>query len=231
MSGHRRLRHSEMFPLLNKEGINDLELFQIWLNLPKANKMVEPYFTMLWSEAMPKLVLEDSNGLKTTVDVIAGSIDSTEPLPPPPDSWAADSDNHVAIWTIKMDAGAKWSLPAAVSGLNRNIYFYQGAKMKMDGSEVEVQHYAELHSDKEILLENGDEEGFMLLLQGRPIDEPVAHHGPFVMNTREELQQAFADYHRTSFGGWPWPEHDHVHSRDKGRFAKHADGHEELKDE
>ena len=225
------VQHSEMFPLLNKEQVNDLELFQIWLNLPKANKMVDPYFTMLWSESIPEVVLKDSDGNKITINAIAGQIEDAQPLPPPPDSWAADPDNHVAIWTIKMDAGAKWSLPAAVSGLNRNLYFYQGTKMKMDGSEVEVQHYAELHSDKEILLENGDEEGFMLLLQGRPINEPVAHHGPFVMNTREELQQAFADYHRTSFGGWPWPKHDHVHPRDKGRFAKHADGHEELKDE
>ena len=222
------VQHSEMFPLLNKEQANDLELFQIWLNLPKANKMVEPYFTMLWSESIPEVVLTDSSGNKTTINIIAGIIDDAQSLPPPPDSWAADPDNHVAIWTIKMDAGAKWLLPAAVGGLNRNVYFYQGTKMKMDGSELKVQHSADLQSDKEILLENGDEEGFILLLQGRPINEPVAHHGPFVMNTHEELQQAFADYHRTSFGGWPWPKHDHVHPRDKGRFAKHADGHEEV---
>jgi quercetin 2,3-dioxygenase len=225
------VQHSEMFPLLNKERANDLELFQIWLNLPKANKMVDPYFTMLWSEAIPEVVLSDSDGNKITINVIAGSIDDAKPLPPPPDSWAADPDNHLAIWTIKMDAGAKWSLPAAVSGLNRKLYFYQGSKMKMDGSKVDVQHGVALQSDKELLLENGDEESSMLLLQGRPINEPVAHHGPFVMNTQKELQQAFTDYHRTSFGGWPWPKHDHVHPRDKGRFAKHANGHEEIKEE
>ena len=56
--------------------------------------------------------------------------------------------------------------------------------------------------------------------QGRPIAEPVAQHGPFVMNTQAEIQQAFADYRRTEFGGWPWPDNAVVFPREKGRFAK-----------
>ena len=64
----------------------------------------------------------------------------------------------------------------------------------------------------------------LLMLQGRPIGEPVAQYGPFVMNTDAEIQQAFADYRRTEFGGWPWGVPDPVHPRESGRFAKHADG-------
>ena len=61
-------------------------------------------------------------------------------------------------------------------------------------------------------------------MQGRPIGEPVAQYGPFVMNTRAELEQAFNDFRRTQFGGWPFPANDPVHSRERGRFALHADG-------
>jgi hypothetical protein len=75
------------------------------------------------------------------------------------------------------------------------------------------------------MLENrGAEWAEVLLLQGRPIGEPVARHGPFVMNTRHEIEQAYADYRATGFGGWPWRRDDPVHPRAEGRFALHAGG-------
>jgi len=66
-----------------------------------------------------------------------------------------------------------------------------------------------------------------LVLQGVPIGEPVAQHGPFVMNTQTEIQQAFADYRQTEFGGWPWPKDAMVFPREKGRFSL-LDGKEEY---
>jgi redox-sensitive bicupin YhaK (pirin superfamily) len=229
LTAGKGVQHSEMFPLLRPDQDNPLELIQIWLNLPRANKMVEPYFTMFWREATPKVRLADAHGRSIVIDVIAGPLADAAPLPPPPHSWAADAENHVAIWTIRMDAQASWCLPAAASGLNRILYFYQGNTMRMDGMAIKPLHGVELHSDKNVLLENDDQDAFLLLLEGRPINEPVAHHGPFVMNTRDELQRAFMDYRQTEFGGWPWPAHDQVHPRDKGRFAKHADGQVEVR--
>ncbi|HYH99917.1 pirin-like C-terminal cupin domain-containing protein, partial [Hyalangium sp.] len=82
----------------------------------------------------------------------------------------------------------------------------------------------------DVELTNGATEGDMLLLQGRPIGERVAQYGPFVMNTQAEIQQAFADYQRTEFGGWPFSSHDPIHPREQGRFARHADGHVEQID-
>lgn len=229
LTSGKGVQHSEMFPLLNQDKDNSFELFQIWLNLPQANKMVDPYFTMLWQESIPTHVERDSDGRKTEIDIIAGAHADSQPLPPPPNSWAADPDNHVAIWTIKMEPGAKWSLSAIQAGINRTLFFYRGSTMDIAGNSIEAKHGVELHSDIEVLLENANEDAYLLLLQGRPINEPVAHYGPFVMNTRDELQQAFIDYQETQFGGWPWPDHDQVFPRTRGRFARHADGSEEEK--
>jgi hypothetical protein len=74
------------------------------------------------------------------------------------------------------------------------------------------------------VIKAGAEPVSILVLQGKPIAEQVIQYGPFVMNTKEEIQQAFEDYHQTQFGGWPWSRYDQVHDRSKGRFAKHADG-------
>ena len=62
------------------------------------------------------------------------------------------------------------------------------------------------------------------MLQGRPIGEPVARYGPFVMNTEPEIEQAFADYRETQFGGWPWPPTSRSTRHATGRFARHPDG-------
>jgi hypothetical protein len=84
-----------------------------------------------------------------------------------------------------------------------------------------------LRPDADVLIENGGDQAELLLLQGRPIAEPVAHHGPFVMNSVDQLRQAFSDYQRTGFGGWPWSSDGPVHDRGEGRFAIHADGRRE----
>ena len=110
----RGIVHSEMFPLLKADEENPLELFQIWLNLPQRNKMAEPHFTMLWNEQVPRRVLADTDGRKTEVAVIAGRFGEVDALAPPPDSWAAQSEGDVAIWTLRMEPEAGFSLPPAV---------------------------------------------------------------------------------------------------------------------
>jgi redox-sensitive bicupin YhaK (pirin superfamily) len=229
MTAGKGVQHSEMFPLIYEDKENPMELFQIWLNLPKKNKMVEPHFKMLWSETIPHYQHSDNQGAKTTVEVIAGKLGDKKAPAPPPDSWAADPANEVAVWNIKMEPGAQWLLPKTAAGVNRTIYFYQGETLKAGNQILSSYQCANIHPEAEMVLQNGSSEAKILLLQGKPINEHVIQYGPFVMNTKEEIHQAFDDYHKTQFGGWPWPRYDQVHPRSKGRFALHADGKEETK--
>ena len=218
--------HSEMFPLLDPDGPNTLELFQIWLNLPGKDKLVPPYFTMFWDRDVPRRVFEDDGGRKTEVTIVAGALDGTEPLPPPPNSWAARPEADLAIWAIRLEPGASWVVPpAAGAGTVRALNFFSGSSLRVADRLIGEPSAVQVQADQPVPIEAVGGPADILLLQGRPIGEPVAQHGPFVMNTRDELQQAFQDYQRTQFGGWPWPERAPVHGgRDAGRFARHADG-------
>ena len=220
------IQHAEMFPLIRNDADNPLELFQIWLNLPPESKMVPAYFRMLWSEEIP--TVEPAPGV--VVDVIAGRLDGHEAPSAPPDSWASNPQGDMAIWLIRIDADAQWDMPAAAPGLNRMLHFFEGTSVDVAGTDVSSGSGIRVRSDAEVSIRNTGEPAEFLMLQGRPIGAPVFQMGPFVMNTPEELQQAFDDYRRTGFGGWPWTSADPVHLRTDGRFALHADGSVEHRD-
>ncbi len=229
MTAGKGVQHCEMFPLLSKEKENPLELFQIWLNLPKAKKFAEPYFAMLWSDTIPTFTATDEKGKTTQVRVIAGKIGNIKAPDPAPNSWAADTNNEVAIWTMTLEPGAQWKLPSASTFVNRSLYFYDGTSIQIAEKNFTSHQAIELLADQEVVLKNGNTVSHLLLLQGRPINEPVVQHGPFVMNTQAEIQQAMAEYRQTEFGGWPWSSSEHVHPREKSRFAKYPDGVEEVR--
>lgn len=229
MTAGKGVQHSEMFPLIHEDKANPLEIFQIWLNLPAKDKMVEPHFKMLWKEDVPIISETDAEGRTTEVQLVAGTLNERSALPPTPNSWAANTENEVMVLTVTMEPNAEWTLPAAGEGLSRGLYFYKGEALDLESTTVPVDHSVAIQSDVSLTIRNGSETGYMLILQGRPIGEPVAKYGPFVMNTPEEIRQAMKDYGRTEFGGWPWPNREQVHDRNKGRFALHADGTEEIK--
>jgi hypothetical protein len=216
--------HSEMFPLVHEEEPNPLDLFQIWLNLPARDKMVAPHFSMLWREVIPRLTVTDEAGRTSEVTVIAGAFGDVAPLASPPASFASRPESDVAIWTVKIPAGANLTLPAAQPGTNRMLYVFRGQGARVGGEAIAIRHGVELRPDAEVPLENGAADGELLVLQGRPIGDPVVQHGPFVMNTPGEIQQAFRDYQRTRFGGWPFSSQAPAHPAAAGRFARHADG-------
>ena len=229
MTAGSGLQHAEMFPLLNRDKPNPAELFQVWLNLPASRKFTAPIYRMLWAEDIPVLTATDLSGKTVEIRIIAGHLNGMNALEPAPGSWAADAENEVALWLVKMEPGAEWTLPASRGKVSRMLYHYEGSGLLAAGESVPGYHCCRLVHDQAITIKNGNTEGRFLLLQGKPIGEPVVQYGPFVMNSEEEIQQAFRDYRATRFGGWPWDRSDPVHGPELRRFAKFADGSEEMK--
>ena len=209
--------HGEMFPLRRADGPNTLQLFQIWLNLPAKDKMVEPAFVMHWSEDVKKKTYD---GVEVTI--WTGEYDGVNALKPTPNSWAANPENDVGVYLLRIQPGASFTLNPAKGGTstNRSLYFVEGASVEVCGQLLDQKAVLDVDASRDVpLTNNSDVEIIVLVLQGKPIGEPVAQHGPFVMNSRQEIEQAFADYRSTRFGGWPWDDDAVVFPREKGRFA------------
>ena len=224
MTAGAGIQHSEMFPLLDQKGKNTLELMQIWINLPKKSKLTPAGYKMFWSEEIPRVI---KNNGKIVVDVIAGEFEGQKPVSPPEASWAADPKNHVALWMIEMEPEQSLSIPSTNSGVNRVVYFYEGDRIDLSGNSIEGHQGVIVNPEEEFVLKSGTTKSKILILQGQPINEPVFQHGPFVMNTRDEIVEAIQEYQRTQFGGWPWDRDDMVHGDKKERFGRQADGSEE----
>ena len=226
--------HAEMFPLLNKESANATELFQIWINLPADDKMVPPHFSMLWDHEIPKHTLLDDTGRPVDVTVVAGQVvPGHQAPPPPPHSYASRADADVHIWHAGLAEGARWDLPVAGHADTRRVIYVFGGVVRIGDTEVESGHAAVVRADVPVTIADDTPGGSLtddghsaevLVLGGRPIGEPVVQYGPFVMNTKAEIQKAYHDYAETHFGGWPWPANDPNHGHDLRRFARHADG-------
>ncbi len=229
MTAGSGIQHAEMFPLLDRDGPNTAELFQIWINLPAADKMVEPHFTMLWDHDIPRHVETDADGRTAQITVIAGELAGLVPPSPPPHSWASRPEADVALWHVVLEPGATWTMPAAkADDTVRVLYVFDGDGVQVrnslgEGDVVAGTSGAVVDSQQVVTL-TAEGHVELLVMQGRPIGEPVAQEGPFVMNTRAEIAEAFSDYRRTQFGGWPWDRNDPTHGATTGRFARHADG-------
>ena len=218
------INHSEMFPLFNQSGNNKLDFFQIWLNLPSYNKRVNPNFEIFWKDEIPK-VDSNSNGNKNAeVELIAGNYLGFSAPIAPKNSWANDKKNDVAVWTIRLDEKGEFNIPNTKSGANRNLYILKGSNIKVDNQKISRSAMVILDSSKNTTIKNFGSKTKLLLLQGVPINEPVVKYGPFVMNSKSEIEQAFYDYKKTEFGGWKWGDSDPVHGFQKEKFAKLING-------
>lgn len=226
MSGGAGVQHSEMFPLLHQDKENTTELFQIWLNLPKKNKMTAPDFKMLWAHKIPKIQLNP----KVDVSLISGEYAGEKYHEAPVTSWARDPQNEVNVLLVKMQPLAEFSLPAAKTKTNRTLYFFEGKNIAVNESAVLEKSALFLDSSYDLQVKSHECAVEFLILEAKPIGEPVVQHGPFVMNSREEIIQTFNDYQKNQFGGWNWSRPDMIHGPKIERFAKHPDGRMEKPD-
>ncbi|HET7776089.1 MAG TPA: pirin family protein [Azospira sp.] len=178
------LIHSELPE--QEEGL--MEGFQLWLNLPAKNKMVAPYYRDIPPEAIP----EYSTGSGVRVRVIAGSSHGVAGAVQRPDTEPLYLDVHLPAGT-----SFEQEIPP---GHNAFTYTYRGS-VTVAGTAVPDRHMAILANDgaASVLVEAG-EDSRLLIVAGKPLHEPIAQYGPFVMNTGEEIQQAMRDYSAGKFG-------------------------------
>ena len=222
-TGHG-VQHAEMFPLLSQEHDNPLELFQIWFNSSPAQKQAPAAYKMMWAEKIPHVHHQDSQGKHSDVRIISGQLNGVAAIERPVNSWAHAPEHKVNIFMLTMQAGASITLPATSASSVRFGYFYRGDELLVAGEPVAERYLLELRPDTDIHLQAGQTEARIMWLEGEPIGEPVAMRGPFVLNTEQELDEAFARFRATQFGGWPWEHTAPVFTREQERFASYEHG-------
>jgi redox-sensitive bicupin YhaK (pirin superfamily) len=182
---------------------------------------------MHWAEAVARV--EGAGGAHALV--YAGALAGGAGCAPPPRSWAAEPGADVGVFVVRLPPGGALTLPAAAGGdgTSRVALVTLGAGVEVEGARTPRRARVALRGGAPAALRNGAaEDAEVLVLQGRPIGEPVAQRGPFVMNAAAELREAAEDFARTGFGGWPFEEEEVVFPRARGRFARHPGGREEL---
>ena len=176
--------HSEDF---SKTG-GDFQMVQLWVNLPAKDKMSAPKYQAITNAQIPKIAVANNGG---EVEVIAGNYEGNK--------GAASTFSPVHMLNAKLKAGAEanFSFPPH---FNTGLLVIEGSVMVNGTEDVPLDHFALFTNTGESFTVKASEDSIVLILSGEPLREPIAAHGPFVMNTRAEIMQAFEDYENGKFG-------------------------------
>lgn len=189
MTAGRGLIHSEVSSAKFKKEGGDLEILQLWLNLPAKLKMTEPRYTGLQKEEINHFKLDDE---KVSVQMIAGNWDgnmgSFETLTP------------IFLSTITMEKGGKFN-KNILDGENIFFYIVRG-EVKILGEKIPFRNLVEFNNDGNTLSVEATEDTLVILGHAKPYNEPMVAQGPFVMNTQQEIMEAYSDYQQGKFGTW-----------------------------
>jgi redox-sensitive bicupin YhaK (pirin superfamily) len=186
MTAGSGLIQAELSPEAFKRDGGDMEILQLWVNLPGRLKMTAPRYTGLQEDAIPAATLDE--GL-AQLNLISGKFDGL--------AGPIASLTGIFMATVSIRAGGKIELPAP-RGRQIFLYVVRG-KMRIAGAEVDAWHLAELNDDGDGVAIEGVTDSLILFGHADPIGEPVVAHGPFVMNTQEEIMDAVRDYQAGRF--------------------------------
>jgi redox-sensitive bicupin YhaK (pirin superfamily) len=187
MTAGSGLVHAEVSPREFMQAGGPLEILQLWVNLPPALKMTAPRYTGLQRDQIP--VIESEDG-KVRMQLVSGEYGGV--------SGPFESLTGVFMSTVEMKAGGLLYLDKL---LERNVFLYvvRGV-INIAPDTITAFHLAELDTVADELEIRAEQDCLLLLGHAEPIREPVVSHGPFVMNTREEINQAILDYQAGRFG-------------------------------
>ena len=189
MTAGSGLIHAELSPPEFKRDGGDMEILQLWVNLPPELKMTTPRYTGLQSPDIPSI--EAEGGAK--LHLVSGDFDGQ--------SGPVDSLTGVMMSMVDLPSGAKITLPAPKG---RNVFFYvvRGA-VSLGQENAEKFELVELNDDGDAIEVSAPDGGYLLYGHADPIGAPVVAHGPFVMNTEAEIRQAIVDYQAGKFNREP----------------------------
>jgi hypothetical protein len=171
----------------SKKG-GEFQMVQLWVNLPAKDKMSPPKYQAIANSEIKKVWLPNNEGV---VEVIAGDYQGEE--------GPANTFSPLTMMNVKLKKGAKTPI-SFPSHYTTSIIMIEGNALVNDTSEVSEDHFALFGSDGDTFTIKALTDCIILVLSGQPLNEPIAAHGPFVMNTQQELIQAFEDYNNGKFG-------------------------------
>jgi redox-sensitive bicupin YhaK (pirin superfamily) len=166
----------------------EFHMVQLWVNLPAKDKMSAPKYQALQNETIQRYMLPDNGG---EIEVIAGQYKGVN------GSASTFTPIHMLNAKLKSGAAADFSFPATY---NTALLVVEGAVTLHGNTVVPTDHFVLFKNEGEDIVVAATEDAIVLVLSGQPINEPIASHGPFVMNTREELIQAVEDFNNGRFG-------------------------------
>jgi len=190
MTAGKGLIHAEVSSDAFKKNGGKLEILQLWINLPAKSKMMQPAYRGLQKDAISVLMTDDD---KVSIQVISGDWESTKA------PFKSGIGVRLSLISFKPGGKLNMKIPSA-----HNIFFYViRGTLQANGTEVPSYHLAEFNHDGDELSITSAGESLLLFGHANPLQEPMVAQGPFVMNSIEEIEEAYHDYHHGKFGTWP----------------------------